>query len=146
MAKTEQGREAAERSARAVASGEETVAAWVTSGHEVFFSLIPEKLNNAAAALGNRSALSKWIGVSRSQTTRWAHGETRPSPEAERAITDLDFIVARARMVWADDVVPDWLHGHNAFLGGSTPLEMIRRGRTVEVLEAISAESAGTYG
>lgn len=59
--------------------------------------------------------------------------------------TDLEFVIARARLVWDDTVIPDWLNGHNAFLGGSTPLEMIRRGRTSEVLDAIDGDETGVF-
>ncbi len=103
------------------------------------------RVHNAAFALGSMAELSSWIGVSRSQPSRWANGETRPSAEAARAITDLDFIVARAALVWDESVIGDWLRGHSAFLSGSTPLDMVRAGRTAEVLEAITAESIGAY-
>lgn len=103
------------------------------------------RLGHAASVLGAQTDLAKWIGVSRSQTSRWAAGETRPSAEAAQAITDLDFIATRAAMVWDESVVSDWLHGHNAFLGGATPLDMVRKGRTAEVLQAISAEAAGAF-
>lgn len=65
--------------------------------------------------------------------------------EAARAIIDLEFIIARAQMVWDQAVVPTWLHGRSAFHEGSTPLEMIRRGRTSEVLDAITAEEATVF-
>lgn len=48
-------------------------------------------------------------------------------------------------MVWDQAVVPTWLHGRSAFHEGSTPLEMIRRGRTSEVLDAITAEEATVF-
>lgn len=103
------------------------------------------KVRSASTALGSQAKLAAWVGVGRSQATRWADGETEPSPEATRAVTDLEFIVSRARMVWDDSVIPDWLNGHNAFLDGATPLEMIRRGRTSEVLDAITGDETGVY-
>lgn len=103
------------------------------------------KVRSASSVLGSQAKLAQWAGVSRSQTTRWSDGQTEPSPDAARAVTDLEFIIARARMVWDDTVIPDWLSGRNAFLGGATPLEMIRRGRTSEVLDAITGDETGVY-
>lgn len=103
------------------------------------------KALSAANALGGRTKLAEWAGVDRNQATRWVDGTTEPSAAAARAVTDLEFIIARARMVWSESVVPKWLNGHNAFLGGATPLEMISRGRTSEVLDAITGDDAGVY-
>lgn len=107
--------------------------------------IFPLKVRAASAALGSQAKLASFVGVSRSQATRWAEGETEPSPGAARAVTDLEFIVARARMVWGEAVLRDWLEGHNAFLDGATPLEMIRAGRTAEVLDAITGDESGVY-
>lgn len=69
----------------------------------------------------------------------------KPSQDAAHAATDLELVIAHARLVWDATVIPDWLDGNNAFLGGSTPLEMIRRGRTSEVLEVISGDETGVF-
>jgi len=103
------------------------------------------KVRSASTALGSQAKLATWVGVGRSQATRWADGETEPSLEAARAVTDLEFIISRARMVWDESVIPEWLNGHNSFLDGATPLEMIRRGRTSEVLDAITGDETGVY-
>lgn len=59
---------------------------------------------------------------------------------------DLELVIARAKEVWDEAVIVDWLDGSNAHLGGATPREMIRRGRTAEVLDAITGDEAGVYG
>ncbi|WP_022868184.1 transcriptional regulator [Schaalia vaccimaxillae] len=107
--------------------------------------IFPLKVRDAANILGNQSKLAEWLGVSRSQATRWTSGQTEPTYAAQRAIIDLEFIIARARMVWDENTVVDWLSGSNAFLSGASPLEMIRRDRTSEVLEAIVADEIGVY-
>lgn len=59
---------------------------------------------------------------------------------------DFELVISRASQVWDEAVVSDWLEGPNAFLGGATPREMIRRGRTAEVLAAVAGDEAGVYG
>lgn len=103
------------------------------------------KVRSASAALGSQAKLADWAGVNRAQPGRWADGDTEPSANTARAVTDLEFIIARAGMVWDETVIPDWLNGNNAFLGGATPLEMIRQGRTSEVLDAITGDESGVY-
>ena len=65
-------------------------------------------------------------------------------PSAQEA--DLELVISRACLVWDEAVVLDWLDGPNALLGGATPREMVRRGRTAEVLAAITGEETGVYG
>ena len=107
--------------------------------------LLALKVRSASRALGSQAKLAAWVGVGRSQATRWVDGATQPSADTVRAVTDLEFIVSRARLVWDDSVIPDWLNGHNAFLEGATPLELIRHGRTSEVLDAITGDEAGVF-
>jgi DNA-binding transcriptional regulator YdaS (Cro superfamily) len=103
------------------------------------------RMKHLTDVLGSQAKLADWLEVSRSQPSRWTKGLTTPSTDAAEAIANLDFITTRAALVWDRSVVPDWLRGHNAFLGGATPLEMIRRGRTAEVLQALEAEASGAY-
>ena len=60
--------------------------------------------------------------------------------------SDLERVVSRAREVWDDSVIEDWLDGNNAHLNGASPREMVRQGRTAEVLEAITSDEAGSFG
>lgn len=103
------------------------------------------KVQRVPNTLGSMAKLAHWAGVSRSQVTRWSDGQTEPSAEAARAITDLEFIISRASMVSDDVVIQDWLEGRNALLGGATPLEMVLRGRTSQVLDAIVGDEAEVF-
>lgn len=145
MSTASQARSASGPTARTTAPSRPRTGVGRTSSTERNATIFPLKVRAASAALGSQAKLATFVGVSRSQATRWAEGETEPSPDAARAVTDLEFIVARARMVWDDAALRDWLEGHNAFLDGATPLEMIRAGRTAEVLDAITGDESGVY-
>ncbi len=51
----------------------------------------------------SRAQLAKLIGVSPSQTSRWASGEERPGPAAAPALIDLEHVYSRPRLVWGGD-------------------------------------------
>lgn len=100
--------------------------------------LLSMKVRRCSDGLDGEAHLAQWYGIDLGQLAE-------PSDEVARAVVDLDFIIARAQMVWDPAVVPAWLHGSSAFFEGATPLEMVRRGRTSEVLDAITAEAATTF-
>jgi uncharacterized protein (DUF2384 family) len=60
-------------------------------------------------------------------------------------ITDLAHVVARARGMWNDDGVLDWLDSPNGYLAGATPIAVVLTRGAAEVLDAIDAATAGAY-
>ncbi|MBS4729850.1 DUF2384 domain-containing protein [Mycobacterium sp. SM1] len=91
----------------------------------------------------SRAQLAKWIGVSPSQTSRWASGEERPGPAAAPALIDLEHVYSRARLVWGGDSARIWMESANAFLGGARPLDVLRTDGAARVLQALDAEMWG---
>ena len=104
------------------------------------------RAKSAAEALGSRTRLADALGVSDSQPTRWIRGEDSPNAENARAIVDLEYVVARARLLWSDDeTVNLWLNGRNAFLGGARPIDVIMTRGVSPVVDALDQEMAGTF-
>lgn len=62
-----------------------------------------------------------------------------------RAIVDLDHVVARAGLLWQPAVVTSWLYGHNAFLEGARPIDVVKLRGAAPVIEALDQELAGGY-
>lgn len=91
----------------------------------------------------SRAQLAEWIGVSPSQTSRWASGEERPGPAAAPALIDLEHIYSRARLVWGSDSARIWMESANAFLGGARPLDVLLTDGAARVLQALDAEMWG---
>ncbi|OKH65378.1 hypothetical protein EB74_07085 [Mycobacterium sp. SWH-M5] len=91
----------------------------------------------------SQTQLAKLVGVSPSQTSRWASGEERPSPAAAPALIDLEHVYARARLVWGGESALIWMRSSNAFLGGACPLDVLRTEGPGRVLEALDAEMWG---
>lgn len=91
----------------------------------------------------SRAQLAKLIGVSPSQTSRWASGEERPGPAAAPALIDLEHVYSRARLVWGGDSARIWMESANAFLGGARPLDVLVTEGAARVLQTLDAEMWG---
>ncbi|WP_193606173.1 antitoxin Xre/MbcA/ParS toxin-binding domain-containing protein [Mycobacteroides abscessus] len=91
----------------------------------------------------SRAELARWIGVSPSQTSRWASGQERPGPAAAPALIDLEHVYSRARLVWGGDTARVWLESPNVYLSGARPLDVLLTNGAAPVLEALDAEMWG---
>ncbi|MUN62881.1 hypothetical protein GMA12_06955 [Kocuria sediminis] len=54
----------------------------------------------------------------------------------------VQMVLARVRKVWPHEVAEEWLHGYNDVLEGARPIDLVRRGRTDEVLAALEVARA----
>lgn len=107
---------------------------------------IPIRADLVAKALGSRAELAKVLRVSPSQPTRWIKGQETPNSENTRAIVDLEHVVARARMLWADDdVVNTWLTSSNGFLDGARPVDVITTQGSSPVIDALDQVMSGAF-
>jgi hypothetical protein len=83
--------------------------------------------------------------VSRSQPSRWSRGTEGLAARNQRAVLDLDYVIARLHQLWAPEVAAVWLGSPNAHLGGATPIDVLRQQGAAEVTRAIDAEAQGAY-
>ncbi len=72
-------------------------------------------------------------------------GEETPGPENMRALIDLDYVVARAEMVWPTDVALEWLEGANSYLDGARPIDVLKLRGPTEVIDALDAALSGSF-
>ena len=96
--------------------------------------------------LGGTRTAADMLGVAPSQASRWISGESTPGPSQARILVDLEYVLARLMILWADvDLARDWLETPNAHLDGIRPADWIRARGATAVVEAIQAEAAGAY-
>lgn len=98
----------------------------------------------ARRGFSSDAALARALGVSPSRVARWKQGET-PEPENEAGIRDLAIVISLLAGYLEEEAIPDWLHGVNAHLAHSRPLDIVRAGRLWEVVRAIDAEKSGAF-
>jgi hypothetical protein len=87
--------------------------------------------------------LAAFVGVNRSQPSRWMKGEERPGPTAAPLLIDLEHVLARARLVWGDIAATTWLASANSYLDGARPIDVLQISGPAPVLQALDAETWG---
>ena len=88
--------------------------------------------------------LADLLGVSRSQVTRWLQGAGIDPANAER-VDLLELVWANLLRLYDRDAALSWLFGVNPALGDRRPIDLIRAGRTEELMRAIRAERSDAF-
>jgi hypothetical protein len=90
------------------------------------------------------SALADLLGVSRSRVTRWLQGAGIDPLNAER-VDLLELVWSSLLRTYEPEAARAWLLGANPSLGDRRPIDLIRAGRTEELMAAIRAERADSF-
>jgi uncharacterized protein (DUF2384 family) len=88
--------------------------------------------------------LADLLGVDRSQVTRWLRGAGIDPLNAEK-VDLLELVWASLLRIYERDAALAWLEGMNPTLGDKRPIDLIRLGRTEELMRAIRAERSDTF-
>jgi hypothetical protein len=92
----------------------------------------------------SQAALADLLGVSRSRVTRWLKGEGIDPLNAEK-VDLLELVSANLRRIYEPEAVRAWLLGVNPSLGDRRPIDLVRAGKTEELMRAIRAERADSF-
>lgn len=103
-----------------------------------------EKVRALSHDLGSQRRLAELLDVSPAQVTRWLRGGGIDDLNADR-VDLLELVMAQLLRLYSPRAAALWLVGLNPHLGDRRPIDMIRRGQTRELLDAISQERAGSY-
>ena len=93
---------------------------------------------------GSGAAVADLLGVSRSRITRWLKGEGIDPLNAER-VDLLELVWANLLRIYEPEPAREWLLGLNPLLGDRRPIDLVRAGRTEELMRAIRAERADSF-
>ena len=88
--------------------------------------------------------LADLLGVNRSQITRWLRGAGIDPLNAER-IDLLEMVWSGLLRVYEREAALSWLFGVNPLLGDRRPIDLIRMGRTEDLMRAVRAERSDTF-
>jgi uncharacterized protein (DUF2384 family) len=103
-----------------------------------------EKVAALSDDLRSQRRLAELLQVSPAQITRWRRGEGIDEVNARR-VDLLELVVSTLLRLYDAEAAEHWLHGANPHLGGRRPIDAVRAGQTLQLLDAISQESAGSF-
>jgi len=66
-------------------------------------------------------------------------------PRNADRVDALEHVMSSLLRLYEPDAAREWLSGFNPQLGGRRPIDLIRLGRTRELLDAIAAERSGAF-
>ena len=85
------------------------------------------------------------VDVSRPTVSRWTSGKGSPSIHTQTVIADLRYVVERLSDFYTPDETRLWLHTSHPLLNHERAIDLIRDGRSEEVLAVIERLEAGAY-
>ena len=85
------------------------------------------------------------VGVSTPTVSRWANEKGSPPLETQTVLAELRYVVDRLSDFYTPDEARLWLHSKHALLDHRRAIELIREGRTQDVLAAIERMDAGAF-
>ncbi|MBO0713483.1 MAG: DUF2384 domain-containing protein [Acidimicrobiales bacterium] len=103
-----------------------------------------EKVVALSRDFGSQRRLAQLLGVSPAQVSRWRRGQGIDDLNAGR-VDLLELVMSNLLRVYSTGAAERWLVGTNPSLGDRRPLDLIRRGQSRELLDAIASERAGSY-
>jgi uncharacterized protein (DUF2384 family) len=105
---------------------------------------IAEKVQALTHDFRSAARLADMLGVSRSQITRWLRGAGIDPLNAEK-VELLELVWSNVLRVYDREAAVAWLFGVNPLLGDRRPIDLIRMGRTEELMRAIRAERTDAF-
>ena len=105
---------------------------------------IARKVEALKVDFRSAARLADLLGVSRSQVTRWLRGAGIDVTNAEK-VDLLELVWANLLRLYDRDAALEWLFGINPALGDRRPVDLIRAGRTEELMRAIRAERSDSF-
>ena len=90
------------------------------------------------------AAVADLLGVSRSRVTRWLRGAGIDPVNAEK-VDLLELVWSNLLRIYDPEAARSWLFGLNPILGDRRPIDLVRAGRTEELMRAIRAERADSF-
>lgn len=103
-----------------------------------------DKVRFLADQFRSQSRLARLLDVDRSNISRWLRAQT-PEPANRSRLETLEFVYSRLTQFLQSETAEKWLLGINQHLGNRRPIDLIREGRTAEVIAAIEQYEIGSY-
>lgn len=114
--------------------------------NDTLTALMSTRIELLISALGTATRVADFLGVTRPLLSKWRAGTTVPSPTQARLVVDLDYVVARGSLIYPPQVIGDWLVGHDPYLEGARPIDVLHLRGISEVLAALASLEQRAWG
>lgn len=101
-------------------------------------------LQRLVAAFGTRP-LARLLDVEGGSITNWTTRRRNVGHEVARRIMDLHDVMTRALQIYQPRTAMDWLVGHEPFLNGARPIDVLVSRGSAPLIEALAGIDAGGY-
>jgi transcriptional regulator with XRE-family HTH domain len=109
-------------------------------------SLVATRINLLIDALGTATRVAECLGVTRPMLSKWHTGTVMPTPAQAKLLVDLDHVVARGSLVYPPEIVHEWLFGHDSYLEGARPIDVLHLRGNADVLAALDSLEQSAWG
>lgn len=103
-----------------------------------------EKVVALSGDFRSQRRLAELLEVSPAQVTRWRQGRGIDELNARR-VDLLELVMSSLLRLYSPEVAELWLLGLNPHLADRRPIDLIRGGRSRELLDALAQERAGSF-
>jgi transcriptional regulator with XRE-family HTH domain len=91
------------------------------------------------------SDIADALGIRPETVSRWNQGKAFPQPEAERALLDLEYVVDLLADLYQPSEARIWLLSRQRLLDDARAIDLIKAGRTDEVLQVLRPLLEGVH-
>lgn len=93
----------------------------------------------------SQAIVSRLLGVDRSAVTHWIQDNREISATMRARILEVHDVLTRVHQVFNPTLAARWLVGHEPFLGGARPIDVMGVRGAAPVIDALDAISSGGY-
>lgn len=111
-----------------------------------FESLVATRVELLIDALGTATRVAESLGVTRPLLSKWRAGTVMPTPAQAKLLVNLDHVVARGSLIYAPEIVNQWLFGCEPFLEGARPIDVLHLRGNADVLAALDSLEQRAWG
>lgn len=113
---------------------------------QTFESLVATRVELLIDALGTATRVAECLGVTRPLLSKWRAGTVMPTPAQAKLLVDLDHVVARGSLIYVPEIVNEWLFGHDSYLEGARPIDVLHLRGVADVLAALDSLEQAAWG
>src|SRR5690242_12320834 len=107
---------------------------------------LAEKLHNIKQLGGiNSRDVAELLDTTPETVSRWVNGRVDPQRERLQRLLQLEFFLTELSEFYDPEEARLWLLSPNRLLGGATPADRIKEGRTEDVFALLEQLRSGAY-